>query len=56
MRRRRATPRSTGRTGWTSVPVYSGTGRAFDDYEFPIDDLPPDDLPVRDINDDLDEP
>jgi len=56
MRRRRATPRSTGRAGRSSVPPYSGTGRAFEDSEFPIDDLPPEDLPVRDITDDLDEP
>src|SRR5215213_6565960 len=56
MRRRRATPRSTGRAGRSSVPPYSGTGRAYEDSEFPIDDLPPEDLPVRDITDDLDEP
>src|SRR5215204_2876526 len=56
MRCRRATPRSTGRAGRSSVPPYSGMGRAFEDSEFPIDDLPPEDLPVRDITDDLDEP
>jgi hypothetical protein len=56
MRRRRAMPRSTGRTGRTSVPAHSGLRQAFDDSDYPIDDLPPDDLPVRDLTADLDEP
>ncbi len=56
MRRRRVTPRGTGRTGSASVPAHPGLSQAFDESYFPVDDLPPDDLPVRDITADLDEP
>ena len=55
MRRRRATPRSEGRSGRKRVPDSAWTVGDRNEDHFPIDDVPPDDLPVRDISEDSEE-
>ena len=56
MRRRRAAPRSQGRrSGRKGSPDSAWTHGDRNDNYFPIDDIPPDDLPVRDIGEDLEE-
>ena len=55
MRRRRATPKSEGRSGGKRAPDSAWTVGDRNEDHYPIDDVPPDDLPVRDISEDLEE-
>jgi hypothetical protein len=55
MRCRRATLRSQGRSGRKGGPDSAWTDGDRNENCFPIDDIPPDDLPVRDISEDSEE-
>lgn len=55
MRRRRAARRSEGRGSRTTVPDPTSWVVQEDGVAFPIDDLPPEDVPVRDVAEEQEE-
>jgi hypothetical protein len=56
MPRRRASPKVEGKSGRSKLAQAASAAGPYDgESNFPIDDLPPDDLPVRDIAEDQEE-